>query len=1063
MKRNLHPVKGFAALLAAVVVCYAQAQPPGNQQNPAPAAGQGTFFGQLTGAGLDGATVTLTNVATGAAQTVVTDQNGNFTVNNLAPGSYRVSVHLKSGLQTPDQTIEINSSNQVQLSFAPNAASPTAGALTVQARSPTLQRNSAEVSRSYDSITIRELPLLDRVNEELVPLMPGISPPVLAADRITDPQRSREFNVNGQPAFANLFNQDGTYDNEPFSARPLRIEPDEAVQSLNVLTSNYNAEYGISAGDWASTLTRPGTNNIHGSLFEFNTNNYFTVGRALYSSVNTPRFDINQVGGTAGGPLVPDVLFWFASYEGFLQRGDQAQEATVPTAALASGNFSGVSGATIFNPLSGSTIGRSVFPNNTIPSAFINPTSAQILSLIPSPNLPGVTNNLVGAARLTDDTHRLDGKIDERYSDRLSGFLRYGFTEANVNQGSILGAVGNPLQSDFRAMNAVASLSYSLRTNLMTEISVGYDRYRNDILPWGNVSSLGTLNSIIFPSGFPSINIAGFSPLGEPVNVPSKQIDNIYDGEDQWVAHTGINSLKFGVSIRSLQTNGITNPFFSSLGSFTFGPGATLASTASAAALTPATLQANALAGFLTGTPNVAGISTYPLTPTYRQMQYGAYIVDTVNLYKRLYLELGVRYDIFSPIQPAVAGGGVLYNSTTNTTELLGENHLSPNITRYDLNNVAPRVGLAFSPTSRFVFRAGYGILYFAEPFAMAPYNPVSQGVQSGIAGGLGTTTFTLPTVPTASATTAANTPYYVSPRNFPTPYLETYSGMVQGDLGNGFLLDIGYVGNVGRQLPYSVPLAGLPGQGLSGLPVAGRTANIVEIAPGLTSNYNSMQVNLTKKFGAGLAFSGAYTYSKALDYGFNLLDPFSRAANYGPADWDRTNILSISHVWRLPFGVSQRYFTHGFAARLLGDWEINGIYRWATGAPYSVTADPLACACLGVASVPAVFTGTTVPSGATFNPNSFSIPAAGTFGSSISRNGFRGPSMSMYNMAVFRNFAVNENIRLELRGEVYNLTNSTNPMNPVTSLGAPGFGTSLGNIDGLAGRQFQLAGRVLF
>ncbi len=290
---------------------------------------------------------------------------------------------------------------------------------------------------------------------------------------------------------------------------------------------------------------------------------------------------------------------------------------------------------------------------------------------------------------------------------------------------------------------------------------------------------------------------------------------------------------------------------------------------------------------------------------------------------------------------------------------------------------------------------------------------------------------------------------------------------MIQGDLGNGFLLDVGYVGNRGRQLPYNNVVTGGPGSGL-GLLIPGRTAPFYERAPGLTSNYNSGQVNLTKRFAAGLSLTGAYTYSKALDYGYNLLDPFTRSNNYGPADWDRTHVLSVTHDWRLPFGVNQKYLQSGWAARMLGDWELTGIIRWATGTPYSITTDPLACACLGVGAVPATFASGIVPdarsfAGAgSFNTTQFVSPAAGSFGSAT-RNQFRGPDFFTYNAAIFRNFAINENVKIELRGEAYNVTNTSNLRNPVSALSSPGFGTSLGNMNGMAGRQFQVAGRLLF
>lgn len=164
-----------------------------------------------------------------------------------------------------------------------------------------------------------------------------------------------------------------------------------------------------------------------------------------------------------------------------------------------------------------------------------------------------------------------------------------------------------------------------------------------------------------------------------------------------------------------------------------------------------------------------------------------------------------------------------------------------------------------------------------------------------------------------------------------------------------------------------------------------------------------------------------------------------------------------------LPFGAHGTHFKTGLVGEILGDWEVNGILRWATGTPYTVTADPLACACLGAASVPATFTnGTSINGASSFNPTLFALPRAGTFGA-LSRNGFRGPDLFVYNLAVSRNFSVRENFKLQFRGEAYNLTNTSNLANPVSHAMAPGFGTTPGTLNGEAGRQFQVAARLLF
>jgi hypothetical protein len=298
------------------------------------------------------------------------------------------------------------------------------------------------------------------------------------------------------------------------------------------------------------------------------------------------------------------------------------------------------------------------------------------------------------------------------------------------------------------------------------------------------------------------------------------------------------------------------------------------------------------------------------------------------------------------------------------------------------------------------------------------------------------------------------------------TPYVQTYSLMVQTDLGNGFLLDLGYVGNTGRHLPFSRALnAAMPGTGLAGLPLTAfnRGAQTDYRSTGLNSNYNSAQVNLTKRFAAGLAIAGAYTYGKALDYGFQQANPFDSRSNYGPADWDRRHILAVSHMWRLPFGQGRRLVGSGPVAGILGNWELNGLLHWATGTPYSVTADSLACDCPGLFTQPAQFSGVTRMNGdANFDAAQFSLAPAGTIGSQ-SRNSFRGPELFSYDAALFKNFAVRENFRLELRAEAYNVTNTANYVNPQSMFGSPNFGRSIRTFNGVGGRQFQVGARLLF
>lgn len=1054
----------LAAVLGLTAHSFAQTPPSANVQ--------GTLSGQVNGTAgqaLSGVTVRLEGPGA-EGKTVTTGADGRFVIENLYAGSYTVTLGMNGRtIESPSRiNIAESGSASVNLTFSELSTKTGEGAkIVVKASAPTIQTESAQVSRAYETGLVGALPLYDRQHQDLIGLMPGVTPPVIASDVVEDPQSTRTFNINGLPAYANAYFQDGSYQVETFRGRPSRIAPNESVQQMNVLTSNYNGEYGFAGGLWTNTVTRPGTNGVHGSVFGLNTNRFFATRHPLNNSTANPGFNRNQFGGSIGVPIIPNKTFFFGAYEGLIRRGETLQLTAVPTAEFREGNFSQLSGGVLFDPLSGNAagVGRVPFPNGRIPVTSLNRTSLAILQQLPLPNQPGDSNNLVGGASLLEDKHRFDGKIDHRFSERSTGFFRYGMTHSQVDRGSILGLLGNQAQASLRNHNAVASITQSFTDRLAGEFRVGYSRYRNLIQPLGNASDFNqTLSGVGFPNGLPQINIAGFGTYGLPGNYPSKPVNNTFDFATNWNWHNGMHHLKMGAQVIYLRADGFDAGAFSPRGTFFFGAGGT-----SSPAQINATDQsgANAFASFLTGAPTVAGVSSFSQTPTYRQGYASGYVTDTINLWQHVHLELGVRYDVFSPLQTRLAGGSVIFDPTTNQlTPSSGGGFGGFGDGDYDLNNIAPRVGLVIQPFSRVAIRAGYGLQYFPVPISASAINQTIEGTQRGVAGSFGVVPFTTPSSSGTSATAAPNLPYTTGSLDAQTPYAQTYSVMIQADLGNGFLLDAGYVGNTGRQLPFSRSLnVALPGSGLAGLPFSAinRSAATNFRSTGLNSNYNSGQVNLTKRFAGGLAIAGAYTFGKALDYGYDQLNPFNTRANYGPADWDRRHIFAMSHVWRLPFGPGSRFMTSGPVANILGNWEVNGLLHWATGTPYTVSADSLSCNCPGLFSQPAQFVGTGGSDGsANFDVAQFALPSAGTFGSQ-SRNSFRGSDLFSYDVALFRNFIVQENFRVELRGEAYNVTNTANYVNPQSSFGSPNFGRSIGTFNGVGGRQFQVGLRLLF
>jgi hypothetical protein len=280
-------------------------------------------------------------------------------------------------------------------------------------------------------------------------------------------------------------------------------------------------------------------------------------------------------------------------------------------------------------------------------------------------------------------------------------------------------------------------------------------------------------------------------------------------------------------------------------------------------------------------------------------------------------------------------------------------------------------------------------------------------------------------------------------------------------------MLSVGYVGALGRHLPGIQELnAAFPGAGTAGLPFAalGRTASTLLYDDSLTNNYNALQVSLVKRFSQGISFLGSYTFGKSLGYttaNNMILNPFDRRANYGPTDYDRQHVLTISHLWELPFG------RHGsnIASTMLGGWQLNGVFTWATGTPLTLTADPLLCACPGntvLASANGNIGTTGNYGNGAFISGNFSAPAAGTLGN-LGRGSLRGPAFKNYDMSLFKNFRIRERFNLQLRGEAYNLTNSPRLSNPVTNINSPDFGQVTSTVNGAFGRQVDLAARVQF
>jgi hypothetical protein len=949
-----------------------------------------------------------------------------------------------------------------------------------------IQTDNDEVAVGLNTRTVQELPVLDRNHQELVNLQPGVTPPAVRFPLTQGPSRQREWNTNGQAYYANRQGLEGVTNYEPMRATAVRVVPDEAVQQFNVASANYGADQGFAAGSLSQIVTRPGTNGWHGSLFEFHRNNALVARSPFDTTGDTPRLTYNQFGGTIGGPIVRDRFFFFGSYEGSYNRGENTTIATVPTDAMRAGNFSGIPGITIFNPATGTAAGlnRTAFVNNTIPAVSMNSTARAFLPFIPLANQPGLANNFVANVPYANDWQKFDGRIDGHFTEATHGFLRYGYTNAHATQNSIFGAaLGNGDANRVVGQNAVAGISHA-HGNLSGDLRFGYNRYEMNQFPMGSQALIGSaLGVAAAPDQFlPSFNVGGTLSLGSLATSPQRGVDNSFNWNTGWTWHTSMHNIKFGADIQHYRTDGFNNLYFGSLGTEVFGPGATLSASMNPALFGSANLFPNTFAAFLLGTPSASGTTFFNGTPTARQTWYSGWVGDTINLYRIVTLDLGVRYEVYSPITPRHAGGAQVFNPATNSLNTIGANGL--NVQDYDLNNVAPRVGVAVRITPKTVLRGGWGMNYYQLPVMLSGYMPATFGTFQGAAGGFTTvapfnaSTFPglLATPSPAAGTIPPNGPLNVLLNNTAEiPYVQHFNAQLQQEFGDGIVLGIGYQGELGRHLPYHYELnQGLPGTGLAGLPLMGigRTASTMAYTYGLTSNYNALQINLTKRMGHGLQFQGAYTWSKALGYTTEsglLQNPSNLRSNYGPADYDRQHMLTIAHVWDLPFGTGTQHMNHGMVGQILGNWAINGVFTWASGTPFNVFADPLFFGgpngtVFANVNGQVQITDQRGPNQAFFNTSAFAPPAAGSF-SNQPRNFLRGPGFRNYNLSLFKTFAFMERYKFEIRGEAYNLTNSPHFTNPQVQLNSGEFGTitNVGNGLDALGRQIDIALRLIF
>jgi hypothetical protein len=1107
-----------------------------------------------SGALVVGAKVTVADVDRGLTLSTVTSDLGEYVAGPLRVGNYTVTVEqpgFKKAVSVPvaldvQQRIVVNVTMEV---------GQVSEHIEVSGAAPLLETETSSLGQVIDNKRVANLPLNGRNFAQLALLTAGVAP--------SEPGARDEggygFSANGARSLQNNFLLDGVDNNsnlpDLLNETNYVIQPSvEALEEFKVQTNAYSAEFGRGNGAIINATIKSGTNGFHGSAYEFLRNEKLDA-KNFFDPADQPisEYKQNQFGATLGGPIVKNRTFFFVDYEGLRIRQAQTLTSTVPTAAMRTGDFSSLidySTPTGTDCLGHTTYAGEIFnaraagpnascgqafqydatgkPLNIIPTNMLDPLALAITQLYPLPNANGLGFNFVSNPVRSESRNNFDVRVDEKFTEKDYGFFRFSyedqpsvlpgpfFTTAGDGGGFFSGVEDNAYRS------FAASWTHLFRPNLTNEFRLGYNRVNSQRLQLNSDKTSAELlrNTDGFPGvpnvsqngGLPQLTFSDVSTIGSPTFLPSHEVQNTYSLSDNLSWVHGKHSWKFGTEIRTEEFT-IFQPA-APRGTLDFG---------SIFTDNPADLGSggSGYASFLAGLSDGGSINNLHNIDYHRPV-YAFYAQDDWKVTPKLTLNLGVRYELFTTIKERHNEQGTFDLATATlivpkgvnvqlTPTLASEFPLSatgtPGLINPDLNNFAPRVGLAYAATEKLVVRAGYGIFYGgneAGPWSNPSmgFNPPFFTIQSfntqcsAAAANPATVDCSIPGLSVlangfpANSLVDPNTPFLFSVNpNLVTPYMQQWHLSTQYQLPGKTVLEIGYAGSKGTKQYLFFNANQAAASADPNAPFAPRRpipqidSSISEIQSAGKSRYNSLQVRAEKRFSHGLTFLAAWTWAHSLDLASsadlgaqnggdfrNHLDPDAEDAN---SDFDVRHRFVFSYLYELPFGQGKHFLgdATGVLNQIAGGWQIGGITTVSTGNWFTIIdgngnfansdgqqrpdliGDPHATPCVA---------------GTFFNTCAFADPALGSAGN-LGRNTIQGPGYQVWDFSLFKNFHLTEKMNLEFRSEFFNMFNHPNlqfaksgPQNSIntTTFGTPEFGFLTAARDP---RQIQLALKLSF
>jgi len=1066
-----------------------------------------SLVGTLTdnsGAAMAGVEVTVTNTATNASQRLLTDDAGAYSAVNLIPGSYSIQAS-KSGFRNiifKDFVLQVSQAARLDLKMELGDVTQV---VEVTGAAPLLQTENASVGQVISKEAVQSLPLNGRNFVQLAILAPGVTgldyaqPNTINSGRRPDELRpgGTAIAANGARSTSNQVLVDGI-DNTEMISQTFIVRPAvEGIQEFKVLTNNAGAEYGRSAGAVVVITSKSGSNQFHGSLFEFLRNERLDA-RNFFARTDAvkPPFRLNQYGAALGGPVIRNRTFFFANYEGYREVFGDSQLLTVPTPAMKGGDFRGVVPNGIFDPLTttanpaGGAAIRQRFPNDTIPASRFDSVGAGLARLWPDPQRPVLVNNFVANPVKRSSLHRADGRVDHQFSASNSGFFRYSIDKSLITMPDTFDRVIGGNEASFAGdntvtgRNLVGAFTRVFSPSTVGDFRYGYTQFNMSLIPtqlsnpiWSRIPGRQTGDP--FQPSAPIVGTAGYAGLGNARSTPLIRNQKMHEFIVNFSTLKGAHNLKYGVDLR-FRTTGETAspPGESAFGRWNFDP---------AYSRNPASPggTGDTIATMLLGFPVALRRDVFlPGTATLNTNELNFYFRDEWRVTSRLTLNLGLHYEVNTPFVEK-KNQWVNFNPATATQLIAGVGGVSNtgNINT-DWKAWGPRVSFAYQINKRTVFRGGYGLFY--EPqgnfntsirqFRQPPFGFVVNIPFSGNDVPVTRASDGFPVVTQVPDLTRGPALYAlraVTP-NYRNGQIQQFNVSAQRELGKDMVMTLGFVGSTGALLSWARNI-NQPDPGPGAIdprrPFARQLPAVTGIAyleSSANSAYTSLQLSFEKRFSKGLYVLSNWTWSHGLDNvggdgGANgplPQDPRNRRADWASSNSDMRHRVNFAASYQLPFGQSLR----GPVRHVATGWEIGALTVLQSGLPFTITV-PGSPSNTGSGSranpVPGI---DPIPANRTinnwYNPAAFAVGPAFTWGT-LGRNTLRGPGIFNLDLSAAKKFTIREGKRLEFRAEFFNSLNHPQFGLPGGTVGVGGAGTITGTQR--ANRQIQMALRFAF